>query len=443
MTTEESCIICTDSYNKKDRIKIKCQYCHFESCRKCSKTYILNENKPKCMNNDCDREWTRQFLRESFTQTFLNDEYKKHRENILFNTERALMPATQPLIENQIKKEKINVEIIEYRKQLNDLNHTIFRLQNEFYLLGRRNPNNIKERSVFIKACTDSECRGFLSSQWKCGICEKWTCPTCHVLKGVDNDEPHECNPDNVLTASLINNDTKSCPTCGTGIFKIDGCDQMFCTQCNTSFSWKTGRIETNHIHNPHYFEWLRRNGGEQAHAENNENRNCRENTIDNQFIRLLTNVLNCLRLKSSGTYAEINELKIKLYEYCENITHLHRVQFPYYQFNNNQRNNEELRIQYMRNMITEEKFKLQIQQIDKKYQKMSEISNILNMVIVTTTDIIHRFYNEMMVLTWVYNIETLKELDRIVEYANECLAEISKTYNSKLLKFNEKIRLV
>ena len=70
------------------------------------------------MNNDCDREWTRQFLRESFTQTFLNDEYKKHRENILFNTERALMPATQPLIENQIKKEKINVEIIEYRKQL-------------------------------------------------------------------------------------------------------------------------------------------------------------------------------------------------------------------------------------------------------------------------------------------------------------------------------------
>ena len=438
----DSCSICTELYNKKDRFKIKCQYCDFESCRKCSKTYLLNETKPKCMNNDCDREWTRQFLRENFTKVFLNEEYKKHRENILFNTERALMPSTQPLVENQIRKEKINVEILNYRKQLSDLNQNIFRLQNEYYQIGRRNPNTIKERSQFIKACTDPNCRGFLSTQWKCGICEKWTCPNCHILKETDREREHECNPDDILTASLINNDTKSCPTCGTGIFKIDGCDQMFCTQCNTSFSWRTGRIETNHIHNPHYFEWLRRNGNE-GELNNNENIPCRELTIDNYFLRVITNILNSTRIKNSGTNEEINDLRRKLYQYCENITHLHRIQYPYYHNNNYPRMNEELRIQYMRNMITEEKFKLQIQQIDKKSQKMTEISNILNMVIITSTDIIHRFYNEMLVETWVYNIETLKEIDRILEYANNCLIDISKTYNSKQLVFNEFIRLV
>ena len=38
----------------------------------------------------------------------------------------------------------------------------------------------------------------------------------------------------------------------------VRNCDQMFCIQCHTAFSWKTGLIESGIVHNPHYFEALR-----------------------------------------------------------------------------------------------------------------------------------------------------------------------------------------
>ena len=151
----------------------------------------------------------------------------------------------------------INAEYVKIR----EIQRNITRLRNERDHLSDRSNNN-RVRNQFIKACPVPTCRGFLSSQWKCGICNNWTCPECHEVKGPDRNVPHECNEETKATAALINNDTRSCPTCGTGIYKIDGCDQMFCTECHTAFSWRTGCIEQN-IHNPHYYEWMRRTGGQ------------------------------------------------------------------------------------------------------------------------------------------------------------------------------------
>ena len=41
----------------------------------------------------------------------------------------------------------------------------------------------------------------------------------------------------------------------------LRNCDQMWCTQCKTAFSWSTGAIETGTIHNPHALRWQRENG--------------------------------------------------------------------------------------------------------------------------------------------------------------------------------------
>ena len=74
-----TCNICCDDYNKTNRSKVSCVSCDFDVCRTCCETYILSESIPKCMKPDCAKEWSRKFLRESFTNTFLTSKYKEHR----------------------------------------------------------------------------------------------------------------------------------------------------------------------------------------------------------------------------------------------------------------------------------------------------------------------------------------------------------------------------
>ena len=68
----------------------------------------------------------------------------------------------------------------------------------------------------------------------------------------------HVCNKDTLETVKLLVSDSHPCPTCTTMITKIEGCDQMWCTQCQTAFSWKTGEVEKGRVHNPHYYEYKR-----------------------------------------------------------------------------------------------------------------------------------------------------------------------------------------
>ena len=51
------------------------------------------------MSPNCDKEWTRKHLAQTMTKTFIANDLKKHRENILYDKERALFPATQIIIE--------------------------------------------------------------------------------------------------------------------------------------------------------------------------------------------------------------------------------------------------------------------------------------------------------------------------------------------------------
>lgn len=115
------------------------------------------------------------------------------------------------------------------------------------------------ERKAFVRRCPAADCEGFLSTQWKCGLCDVKVCKECHEC--VENKDTHRCDPALVESIKAVESEAKPCPKCAAMISKIDGCDQMWCTQCQTAFSWKTGKIETSVVHNPHYFQWMREHG--------------------------------------------------------------------------------------------------------------------------------------------------------------------------------------
>ena len=215
----ETCNICTEKFNKSTRTKIPCEYCNLEACSACCRRWVLDGATPKCMNNACDRTWTRKFISAQFPKSFINTELKTHRENLLFQQETALLPETQPYVEEEIHKETINNQINDLKRQQTQLELQISNLRTD---LWRNRPTT--ERREFVRECPGENCRGFLSTAWKCGLCEKWTCPDCHEVKGTNRDTEHTCNPDSVATAQLLARDTKPCPKCRTGIFKIDGC---------------------------------------------------------------------------------------------------------------------------------------------------------------------------------------------------------------------------
>jgi len=114
------------------------------------------------------------------------------------------------------------------------------------------------ERRAFVMKCPQSTCQGFLSTQYKCGLCEIRVCAHCHVVKTA---EEHTCDPATVETIQQIRREARPCPCCTALISKVDGCDQMWCTQCHTAFSWNTGRVETTVVHNPHFYQYMRETG--------------------------------------------------------------------------------------------------------------------------------------------------------------------------------------
>jgi hypothetical protein len=228
---------------------------------------------------NCKKGWDRGFMSQYISKAFVKGRYKAAREKHLIDREISLMPATQIEVERIKYKQKqerkmydLNREIaalkiersrwwavdIPSKKAAIQLDVDIFVLQKKVEMCKFKVDTTLESapKRAFIRKCPGEACRGFLSTQWKCGLCEKYTCKECLEVKF--GDDPHECNPDAVETAKLLNSDSKPCPGCGAIIFKVSGCPQMWCTLCNTAFNWNTGMIVTGRIHNPHYFEYLR-----------------------------------------------------------------------------------------------------------------------------------------------------------------------------------------
>ena len=307
--------------------------------------------------------------------------------------------------------------------------------------------------SNFVRACPIESCKGFLNQRWKCGICETVTCSKCNVPKTqnqetADNQEDdHTCNPDDVATAELLAKDTKPCPQCGTGIYKIDGCDQMWCTECRCAFSWKTGQMETGHVHNPHFFEYQRRIGAE---ARNIFDVPCgalapqEYHGVISHFIKMATNVESIREeaRKQRGLPLMTKEtkhlLRTRSTDYAVSLIGFAEQVLPRYRPDAVQ-NNLEFRVQYLTEQIGESGFRSILSREAKQFNQKREIGQVVQTVVVGMSDILTRLINFMRERADVNAdvcycdqnviIGFFGEIDALIEYANECLEFICKQY--------------
>ena len=452
MSMSKVCEICAESFNKTSRAVVKC-VCDFECCRSCAKVYLLGRAEDaSCMS--CKVSWGRKFMSEYFEKSFMNRQYKDHREEVLVEREMGMLQATQPYVEKEIRIEKLNEDILILRSSYYA---KLSELQNELSDLMH---SGVVEKKKFVRKCPNGSCHGFLSSSLKCELCGCFACGECREVKGftTDEKESHECNKDILESVKLLEKDSKPCPNCASLTFKTIGCNSMWCVECHASWNWVSGKIETGTIHNPEYFDWLKKQKG--AVPRNPLDVQCGRE-LDNQFVIRLMDVFEEPlptgwkkdTRNMRGAYGErVRQIVYisprgevhynhpgkatssnNFVEIARNIIHIRFVESPRFQAPDRLQDNLQMRIDYMRNKIEKEEFKKKIQKKEKENEKKREINNILGMYMNCMTDIFYRLTAEPK------QKEIIKiEMEGLRKYVNESLARVSITYNCKKYEINK-----
>lgn len=443
MTT---CQICYEKYNKSVNLKITCPIgeCNFDACKTCVRQYLLSTVKdPNCMN--CHAQWNQQFIIENLNKSFWDNEYKIHRTKILTDIEISKIPETIQFAENYSKLEKfiedkkviddkikeLNKEINKYKQDSRDLSVKIYNIKN-----GKESC----ERKKFIMPCQNNECKGYLSTQYKCDLCELYTCPDCFEVIGHNKTDLHICNENSIKSAEEIKKTTKPCPNCGQRIFKLIGCDQMWCTECKVGFSWNTGKIETKNIHNPHYYDYIK----------NNANGNLNRNVGDVQcgglinYYNLNRHIIRPLQNDVNG---DSNLIVTKLVNIHRTINHItyHEIQITRAKIESLE-NCKELRANYILKKITKEEMSKQVYINDKQRRKNQEILHIYELLSVYGIEFFRdleeneyykRFGASSLDVFKIYLSNSLIQFTNLIKYCNNQFANVSATYNLSIMQIS------
>ena len=418
------CSICCETINKSSRALVKCIYCEYIQCKSCFQRYLTDTTlDAHCVN--CKKSLNCDFLRENCTSIFITKVYKNHRENILLNREKSLLPETQPYVLIRKKQKEIHSKILEINiknrelmKQMIENKRTVNYLYRELLTLNINNTNNnVSQDKKFIWKCPVSDCRGFLNTNWVCGICENKICNKCNEIK----KELHECKEDDIETMKLLHNNTKPCPKCATMISRVSGCSQIWCPGCHTAWNWNTGQIETGIIHNPHYYDFIRQqNGG-------NIPRNIGD--IPCGGLPYITEIQRYIR-SSKIVFSE--EIVKKIYSIHNIVSHVNHMIRPVPEINT-----LELRIDFLTNDIDETKFKKILQQKEKQRNKDTDFVNIYQMFVDVCSDI----FRQILVNNSLEFVKTqIQIFENLILYFNDNLKKIGSKYKCVYPGINPKV---
>jgi len=386
---KETCTICCEEMTKYQTCL--CIFCNFSCCKTCFKRYTIEkEAEASCMG--CGTIFSIEHLETMVTKKWINEDYKVMKTNLLMDREKSMLPEAQIAVQAEITKRenieirnKINEEKQKLYQKIKEMDEQIVMVNNTIAGNLGAVSNNPVGFPVFTFKCGKDECKGFLDKGNKCGTCSSVFCKECNELL----TEGHECKQEDVETTKMLKKDTKPCPGCGTLIFKISGCNQMWCTGCKTAFDWKTGRIETNHIHNPHYYEFMRNNNiverqpGDEVCGGIPRLNVLKQNFLDVTFGCHRQTVFPLRHSTSMERYLtqDSKELLNSVMDIHRIVMHINRAELRYRYRTDRNMDNLDLRVRYLMNELEESEWKKELQSRERWSTICRDMYGIFSMI--------------------------------------------------------------
>lgn len=350
-----------------------CPFCNFSCCKACFTRVLLDaSDDAHCMS--CRRQFDREILQEITSSHFVNSEYKRFRERILFEREQSMIPATMPYVELERDARVARARLEMLARERDMLRRRILgigaEIRTQQRIAWRREPDveaSDSSRRAFTQRCTREGCLGWLNSAYHCGVCAHFSCPKCLVPCGNTRAsvEEHVCRPTDVETVTAIRNDSTPCPSCGIRVSKVSGCSQMWCVQCHCAFDYRTGARINGTIHNPHWILYQQQN----AHATARDPAD-----------------IPCGAMPTIGELRAVGAATPNLVQAARIVGHIEQVELPRL----NPRadlENRYWRVRYILGDVDEAAFKARVQRQDKGNAKNHETTQVLEMICHTTTD--------------------------------------------------------
>lgn len=482
--SKSTCAVCYDMFGKKS--VVVCVVCSTVACKKCVKTNILSSEKDviTCINIGCNFQWSEKFVCENLSKSFYNKEWRNHQTKVRINNIMAKLPLAMTYVNIEIQKRELNAEILHmeniYKQKkiiLQQLRENTFNLKmditdcptsilrnelkvvynteklkikttnlelldikknikdnrRKLYRLDDKNPLlNVK----YIHPCPKEGCNAFINDRGHCDVCKTNVCLKCN---NIEENEDHNCNPDDITSFSLIKRNTKPCPICGTRIEKISGCDHMWCTAihngelCKTAFSYSTGKLlRPEENTNPHYFNWLAEQRAKGINVDD---------IIDNigfggRRIIFVPSEVMCSLYMSGVSRTQYVRM-------VQTVMHIGLVSLPMIEdtISPDPEKNMDLTVKYILKDITDMKFHSELKKRFKLEEKNHGIYDILSMFFKCMSDLFIKIINTDMIIR---KVQVVIEMEQAREYTNQELINLSKRLNIKCkLQINNDWELV
>lgn len=380
----------------------------------------------------CRLPWSRDFATVNMTKQFMTHDYRDLKERIAFDRERSLLPTALPFVhevriqqEEIVKLEKMKRDQVfliseverthaaykehqdvlskekggrdafsnykktwdaysaaEKMKKKHNVNirQSETKIRNISFMINQITPvfieDGTKKKGFITRGhCPKTNCNGFVEERWSCVVCKTKVCETCHDV----TTDGHICAEETVASLRLIRSECKPCPSCRVRVFRVEGCSQMWCTNCDSAFDWKTGlSITTEYFHNPHYADWVARNVAKKATVDN-----------DDFVYDCQVPMVNHWRINNVN---DTDEAQVALGAILNCANALLDIRYYDPLTSNEEVCRRKVRIAFLMGGIEEGQFKRDMQRIDKRFMKKREIDEVFVMFATVCREILWQY---------------------------------------------------